>query len=402
MMASAAHELIASYNVNRDPERLSRKYAAMRTNPFVFLRGTAHVFFRRLRDADATPKAPVATCSGDLHLENFGTYLGDNGLTYFDINDFDESALAPASIDILRFATSILVAAPVIGLKRQAALELASAAIEAYRGQLLGGKARWIERRTSDGLIGDLMGGLKKRNQERFLEKRTVIKKGERRLQLDGERALAITKTEHAALRKFIADVGKARPDIAGFTFLDAARRVAGTGSLGVSRYVILLEGGPSATDHMLLDLKAALPSSLALHVQTKQPTWQNDAVRTVELQSRVQAVSPKFLQPVSFAGQPYVLKEMQPSADRLSLDAAISNSAALLRSIVSMSELSAWGQLRSSGRGGSATADDLIAYADDKKLTKALLDQALHCEAQVIADWRDFASNFDAGGLKV
>jgi uncharacterized protein (DUF2252 family) len=401
-MATPAHALIAAYNANREPERLARKYAAMRINPFVFLRGTAHLFFYRLHEAGAIPHAPVATCCGDLHLENFGTYLGDNGLTYFDINDFDESALAPCTVDILRLATSMLVAGPVIGVKRGGGLEFAKTILDAYRGALADGKPRWIERRTSDGLIGELMNGLKRRNPDKFLDKRTVLKKGERRLNVDGERALPTTDTERKALQGFVAQLAAAQNNAVGFVFLDAARRVAGTGSLGVARYVILIEDTASANAHMLLDLKAALPSALAEHVPIKQPVWPNEAVRTVTLQSRTQAVSPKFLQPVTFAGRSFVLKEMQPSADRLSLESAVSNPAALMRSLTSMAALSAWGQLRSSGRGGSVTADELIDCAGDKTLTKSTLETARACEDQMQADWRNFSQAYDAGAFKL
>ncbi len=40
-------------------------------------------------------------------MENFGSYKGDNRQVYFDINDFDEGALAPASWDLVRLLASI-------------------------------------------------------------------------------------------------------------------------------------------------------------------------------------------------------------------------------------------------------------------------------------------------------
>jgi uncharacterized protein (DUF2252 family) len=42
-------------------------------------------------------------------LRNGRSYKGDNRLVYFDINDFDEGVLAPASWDLLRMLASILV-----------------------------------------------------------------------------------------------------------------------------------------------------------------------------------------------------------------------------------------------------------------------------------------------------
>jgi uncharacterized protein (DUF2252 family) len=47
---------------------------------------------------------------GDLHIENFGGYLGKDGLLYFDIVDFDKAVLAPCTFDVVHLATSALIA----------------------------------------------------------------------------------------------------------------------------------------------------------------------------------------------------------------------------------------------------------------------------------------------------
>jgi uncharacterized protein (DUF2252 family) len=399
-MTNDVADILRTYNAGREPERLRLKYVSMRTNPFVFLRGTAHLFFQRLDEMGAMPAGPTAVCCGDLHLENFGTYLGENGLTYFDVNDYDEAALAPAAVDILRFVTSILVAGPVIGLKRSEALAHGKMAIDAYRDELRRGKARWIELRTSDGLIGELMNGLKHRDPVKFLDKRTVVKKGVRRLQVDGERALPVTTSERKSLQAFVAKLATSESDAAGFKFVDAARRIAGTGSLGLARYVILVETSKASEGHLLLDLKAARPSALVPHVREQQPKWDGDAVRIVALQSHAQAVSPKLLRAVTFGGRPFVLKEMQPSADRLKLEQATGEPKALARAIVSKAELSAWGHLRGSGRNGAANADDLSAYATDTKPLDALLKLARNCEAAVLSDYDAYVKSFDDGAF--
>ena len=56
------------------------------------------------------------------------------------------------------------------------------------------------------------------------------------------------------------------------FQVLDVARRIAGTGSLGVQRYVILIEEKGSIGDHYLLDLKQSLGSCIAPHFKYLQP----------------------------------------------------------------------------------------------------------------------------------
>ena len=107
-------ERIVEFNARRDPERLELKYRAIRANAFAFLRGTCHLFYEQLPASGPLKNAPLAWVCGDLHLENFGSYKGDNRLVYFDLNDFDESALLPVSWDLVRFTASVLVGAPAL------------------------------------------------------------------------------------------------------------------------------------------------------------------------------------------------------------------------------------------------------------------------------------------------
>src|SRR6478752_781594 len=134
---------IVAFNAGRDPERLQMKYDAMRTDAFAFLRGTAHLFYAALPHARPLEKAPPAWVCGDLHLQNFGSYKGDNRLVYFDINDFDEALLAPCTLDLVRFMVSVLVAAGTLRLTEAQARTLAKRFLEAYVAAIELGKARW-------------------------------------------------------------------------------------------------------------------------------------------------------------------------------------------------------------------------------------------------------------------
>ena len=187
---------IREFNAGRDPERLQMKYQAMRADPFVFLRGTCHLFYERLPRLSTLNASPQAWVCGDLHLENFGSYKGDNRLVYFDINDFDEAALAPVSWDLVRFLTSVLVGADGLRASRADALALCQGFIDAYAEVLVRGKARWAERETTQGLVRELFDGLRGRQRAEFLDKRTEWQgKGnekKRVLRVDGTKALQI------------------------------------------------------------------------------------------------------------------------------------------------------------------------------------------------------------------
>lgn len=94
MNQSSVWERIECFNRRRDPERLSLKYQAMQSDIFAFFRGTAHLFYQNWPQDSPLNDAPLTWLCGDLPLENFGSYKGDNRLSYFVINDFDKAALA--------------------------------------------------------------------------------------------------------------------------------------------------------------------------------------------------------------------------------------------------------------------------------------------------------------------
>ena len=67
-----------------------------------------------LREPAAPHRAAAARrcwCAETCTWRISGVYKGDNRLAYFDLSDFDEATLAPFTLDLLRFVTSIHVAA---------------------------------------------------------------------------------------------------------------------------------------------------------------------------------------------------------------------------------------------------------------------------------------------------
>lgn len=320
-MTVSSPDAIAAYNQGRDPSRLALKLQAMSGNPFTFLRGTAHLFHQRMSELAIAPDGPATWICGDLHLENFGTYLASNGLTYFDVNDFDECCLAPCPWDILRLSTSILVAAPLYGIKRAAAIALATQAIASYRTELATGKPRWIERKTADGVIGELIDKLRHRDPEKFVNKRTTDKRAETLDTSLPKMQAVVSKEEREQVRQFVESrtVGAKGPQE--FKFLDVAYRIAGTGNLGVCRYVVLAQTVAEPERKLLLDLKGTLPSSVTAISRATQPAWNNEAQRVVAVQNLAQVLPPALLQAVTFGGQSFVFKELQPTSDRLDLD---------------------------------------------------------------------------------
>ena len=87
---------------------LNHKHAAMRKDAFSFLRAT---FYRWAEKFPASlRKAPPVLGVGDLHVENFGTWRDSEGRLVWGVNDFDEACRLPYTNDLVRLATSALIA----------------------------------------------------------------------------------------------------------------------------------------------------------------------------------------------------------------------------------------------------------------------------------------------------
>jgi len=393
-------ERIRRFNAGRDPDRLALKYRIMRSSAFAFLRGTCHLFYARLPEVPLLQAAPLSWVCGDLHLENFGSYKGDNRLVYFDLNDFDESVLAPCTWDLVRVVTSILLAGRSIGLDTTQERALSRRFLDAYVAAMEEGKARWVERETAQGLVRRLLERTRLRNRKDFLDSRTVRVRARRKIRVDGKRALPITEKERARIKRFMHEFAEHQPNPKFYRLLDVARRIAGTGSLGVERYVLLIEGRGSPNGNYLLDLKQAVPSSLAPLLRWKQPRWQNEAQRVATLQRRLQAVPMAFLGPVVMNGIPYVLRGLQPVEDRVALNKWRGDFALLEQTLVTMAQLTAWSELRGSGQQGSATVDELIEYWGKTSRRGKLLALAVECRRQTERDWKEYCKAFDRGAF--
>ncbi|WP_449418155.1 DUF2252 domain-containing protein [Phormidium nigroviride] len=393
-MTDRVLERIKEFNQGRNPERLLLKYKAMASNSFVFFRGTCHLFYEDWPINSPLNDAPPVWICGDLHLENFGSYKGDNRLVYFDINDFDEGALAPATWEIIRFLTSILVGAGTLGVNQSEAISLCHCFLKAYTDALASGTARTVEAATAEGMVADLLESLKLRRRKDFLDRRTEEKKGKRRFIIDNKRTAAVSSDERLLLESLVKNwaAKQKKPDF--FEVLDVGVRIAGTGSLGVKRYAILVEGKGSPDNNYLLDIKQALPSSLTPYLKLPQPKWVNEAERIVSIQKRMEAMPQAWVSPVEMEGEPFVLRGLQPTQDKVSLDQWNGKLRRLEKVLKTMGEITAWNQLRSSGRQGSAIADELISWAENAAQWQSyLLDYAQAYFNKVEANYQEFSA---------
>jgi uncharacterized protein (DUF2252 family) len=172
------YDRITAFNKNRMPDMVKLKYRAMALNVFSFYRGTCHLFYEDLAAAAPLPPSPTVWVCGDLHLENFGSFKGDDRQEYFDLNDFDEAMLAPAAWEIVRMATSIFIAFDSLGLEQPEAIKVARLFLDRYSSKLKNGKAASIDPRTAKGIVNTFLNTVEKRKLKELLKKCAIQKKG--------------------------------------------------------------------------------------------------------------------------------------------------------------------------------------------------------------------------------
>lgn len=385
-------ERIEKFNAPLLPDMVQLKYKAMRENPFRFFRGTCHLFYEDLAAVSGFPRSPLTWISGDLHLENFGSYKGNNRLVYFDLNDFDESMLAPLNWELARVLTSIYVALDVLKLKPAIAEQMAVLFLDKYTACLKTGKALSIDPRTAQGIVRDFLNKVKKRTEKTLIKKVTGANDKNPKIKINSVSHFKLKSSLKTALIQHVNTYLKELKSWANnYTAIDAAFRVAGTGSIGLKRYMFLLQHRKNKDSFLLAELKQATLSSLAPYNKTEQPYWSSDAERVIKTKFRMQNIPPVLLGTSIFNGDHYLFQEMQPYADKINFELLEDNTKDLETVLTDMATLTASAQLRSSGIQGSAINDELTAFAKDTVWHAPLLAYAKKYANKVRSDYQEY-----------
>jgi hypothetical protein len=219
------------------PADMRLKHRRMREGPFPYLRATFYRWcelWRTSAGEAATATAVLAT--GDLHLENFGTWRDADGRLIWGVNDFDETARLPWTHDLVRLATSahVAIATDALRLRERAACQ---AILAGYRDAIeVGGRPFVLE--EEHGWLRRLATG-ELRHPPTFWAKMRAL-----------TTAPHVDATARAAIRAAMPSPGlKVR----------FARRVAGLGSLGRPRFVGIAEWSGGA---IAREAKAVAPSA--------------------------------------------------------------------------------------------------------------------------------------------
>jgi uncharacterized protein (DUF2252 family) len=393
-MMYTCFERIEAFNAGRIPDMLRVKYELMQQNPFRFFRGTGHLFYEDLSNNNILPASPLAWICGDLHLENFGSYKGDNRLVYFDINDFDDALLAPAAFELARMACSIFVAFDTLKIDENKAFNMVQVYLKNYAQVLSRGKAYYIEPQIAKGIVRKFLTTVSQRAEKQILEKRTVRKRDSLAILLEHPRHFELD----TILKKDLSDhinhwITNNSYSPYNFEVLDVAFRLAGTGSVGLKRYIFLLKSTNRKNKYMLMEMKQAKPPAQKKYSSVQQPEWNSEAQRVVTIQQRMQNIPPALLSFTDFRGEPFIVQEMQPMKDSFDFKLVRDQYRDLYQVIDDMATLTASAQIRSSGWKGASVVDELSTFGENKQWQEPILEYARKYKQTVQKDYTEFCA---------
>lgn len=390
-------ETILEYNHDRKPKRVRLKLQRMDENPFAFFRGTDHLFARSWLEYQPSDVGPAILICGDLHLENFGAYEAEDGEILFDINDFDEAIVAPVSLDLVRCTASILIAAELWHLTPLQAVGMALAFLEDYRGTLTTGPQ---DHPDANGLpllgpsvIWNRPGVTGSVDRVSLLNRNTEFtKKGTRRIIRNETKHPPISTSRFKAIKQAVEQYGKTTRRPGSYAVLDVTARIVGIGSLGLPRYVVLVEGAGPPDENWLLDIKAATSPSLRPCTDALQPECgESEAHRIVHAQLTLQAKPALGLDVIEIEGRWYRIRQLIPDENRASLDRLRRDPVKLREAIHVAGHVTGHSHLRGiPPLEESHRRDELIAWAS-KPALDAVMAAAVRCAERNRLDYEEF-----------
>jgi uncharacterized protein (DUF2252 family) len=318
-----------------DPAAFRRKFRKMAATPFAFYRGSAALFYADQRGDFASDRFLDEQTSrvwihGDLHAENFGTYMNGSGQLVFNVNDFDEAYVGPFSWDLKRFAASVALLGYAKALSDRVIGELVTAFARSYLTELraiaAGGDDAIgsITLDTADGVLRRVLQQARLNTRVDLLATQTTIDNYERRFSLgDGvfEIDPATREQVHAAFQDYLGTLPAAtaglRPVAANIKDV-VLRKGVGIGSAGLPSYNLLLEGHTQALENdVVIYLKQAQVPAVARYIDDERVRsyFRHQGHRTAESQRALQAHADPWVGFTELDGVGQLVAEVSPYA---------------------------------------------------------------------------------------
>jgi uncharacterized protein (DUF2252 family) len=316
--------------IEADARAFRRKFRKMAASPFAFYRGSAPLFYAdvvRLEDPWADERTSRVWIQGDLHAENFGTYMDSAGILVFDVNDFDEAYVGHFTWDLRRMAASLALLGFAKAVSDEAIERMIATYARAYVEQVRAfatGDRDSEYRLTLENTDGVLNGVLRRARLETrvaLLEAATIVEGAERHFS-DGSGVRRLEDGERAEVEEAYSAYLDTIPEIkrqhsVSYAVKDVIGRAGfGIGSAGLPAYSLLVEGRTQALENdVVLSMKqgnVAAPSRV-VDDQAIEDYFEHPGHRTAVSQRALQAHADPWLGWCDLRGVGQVVKEVSP-----------------------------------------------------------------------------------------
>jgi uncharacterized protein (DUF2252 family) len=313
-----------------DPDAFRAKFRKMAADPVAFYRGSACVFYADVADREdrwADERTGRVWIQGDLHAENFGTYMDGAGHLIFDVNDFDEAYVGHFTWDLQRFAASVALMCWQKALSDTVIRDLIESFVRSYLQQV-----RWFRQTDDDssfslnletarGAVLSALQDARMATRYEMLDRTTHVDGSDRRFrETAGVRRLEDDeyKTVNAAFEAYQQTIPKSKRfrEVA-YDVKDIVGRTGfGIGSAGLPSYNILIEGFNQALDNdIVLSMKQGNVAAPSRVVDDREvhDYFKHHGHRTAISQRALQAHADPLLGYTEIDGTGYVVAELSP-----------------------------------------------------------------------------------------
>lgn len=313
------------------PRAFRTKFRKMAADPFAFYRGTACLFYADMADLEdrwADERTARVWIHGDLHAENFGTYMNADGVLVFDVNDFDEASLGHFSWDVRRFVTSLALLGWRKALPEEAVEELVRAYLTSYVAQV----GHYVEGSddaefalrldNAEGALKDVLEDARRSSRRGLLDRVSLVVEHERRFR-DGGGNRRLDDAERAvvmeAYERYLGTIPRRKKeDHRDFYAVKdvVATSGFGIGSAGLPAYSLLIEGVNQALENdVVLTMKQANVPAVSRFVDLPavHGYFEHEGHRTVVSQRALQVHADPFLGHTTVEGVGFIVDELSP-----------------------------------------------------------------------------------------
>ena len=331
VLVDAFSELMAA-----DEDAFRTKFRKMAADAFAFYRGSACLFYADMatdEDRWCDERTSRVWIHGDLHAENFGTYMDATGRIVFDVNDFDEAYLGHVSWDLRRFVASFALMAWRKAFSDDVIGELLTVYLRAWLEQVAAFTRSDADREyaltveNTEGAVHELILETATRTRLSLLDRLTVVEDHRRRF-ADRPRNRRLDEAERdevlAALERYTRTLPPRpwRREVA-YDVKDLIGTGGfGIGSAGLPAYNVLLEGYDQALENdVVLSIKQGnvpAPSRVVTDPELRAH-FDHEGHRTATSQRALQSHVSQFLGYTEIRGKGFLVAELSP--DELDLD---------------------------------------------------------------------------------